>query len=122
MGKLYEDIVSRNATYRDENDKILSAYDKMLMNEAIDRIDFQLSEEKWIDAARQVVKNHQYVYINPKNNKVSDKKKSGFIILDGVTANMLVKIADALGKVNQEKFTSSPLLQAVDIGWKLIRK
>lgn len=33
MSKLYEDIVSRSATYRDTNEKILSAYDKMLMNE-----------------------------------------------------------------------------------------
>jgi hypothetical protein len=33
MGKLYEDIVSRDATYREDNEKILSAYDKMLMNE-----------------------------------------------------------------------------------------
>lgn len=34
MAKLYEDIISRGSTYRDDNEKILSAYDKMLMNEA----------------------------------------------------------------------------------------
>lgn len=34
MGKLYENIVSRGTTYRDDNEKILSAYDKMLMEES----------------------------------------------------------------------------------------
>jgi uncharacterized membrane protein len=122
MGKLYEDIVSRNATYRDENDKILSAYDKMLMNEAIDRIDIQLNEAKWLDIARKVVKDKQFVYVHPKTLKIVEDKKKGYVVLDMTTANMLVTIADALKKETREKFTSMPLSQAVDIGWKLISK
>jgi hypothetical protein len=187
MGKLYEDIVSRDATYREDNEKILSAYDKMLMNELAEKIfeaynettqlseqkfagwiamyggkkleikkgdakdlygakqnalkhfkvpkskqgllaiepayeSTQLSEGKWLDVAKQVVKKKQFVYVNPKTLKTTDDKKKGFIILDMTTANMLVQIADALGDVNREKFTSMPLIQAVDIGWKLVSK
>ena len=82
----------------------------------------QLSEGKWLDVAKQVVKKKQFVYINPKTGKTSDDKKKGFIILDMTTANMLVQIADALKKETSEKFTSMPLIQAVDIGWKLVSK
>lgn len=39
MGKLYEDIISRDATNREANEKILSAYDKMLMEMRMTFID-----------------------------------------------------------------------------------
>lgn len=78
--------------------------------------------KSWLDAARKVVKEHQFVYIDPKTNDISDKKKKGYIALDAVTSNMLVQIADALKDVNKEKFTNMPLLQAVDIGWKLVKR
>jgi len=85
-----------------------------------------LTEEKgWIDAARDVVKKHQFVYIDPKTNQFSSEekfKKKGVIVLDAVTANMLVQIADALNPSNRKKFTGMNILQAVDIGWKLVKK
>jgi len=85
--------------------------------------DYLKEGKSWLDAARKVVKEHQFVYINPKNNDISDKKKKGYIALDAVTASMLTQIADALKDVkNKEHFTSMPLLQAVDIGWKLVKK
>lgn len=83
------------------------------------------AKKNWLDAAKWVVKNHQYVYIHPKTNDFYEghDKKSGYIILDAVTAGMLTQIADALKDVkNREKFTSMPLLQAVDIGWKLVQR
>jgi len=94
------------------------------MKNLIERIDVKLNEKKesgWLPVARKVVKDHQMVYINPKTNDVSDDKKSGYTILDATTANMLITIADALSKVNQEKFTSMPLTGAVNIGWKLVK-
>jgi hypothetical protein len=210
MGKLYENIINRSATNREANEKILSAYDKMLMNEFAERLleayrettpgddfigpmqkrkfptkhtsvgspkevkksgktiaaamkkyktmtsfapkvakmktvtwkdidkmlpDFvaggdimklfkegtELYEASWLDAARKVVKNHQMLYVN-KNGKVSEDKKSGYMMLDATTANMLVTIADALKKETSEQFTSMPLDKAVNIGWKLIKK
>lgn len=85
--------------------------------------DYLKEGKNWLDAARKVVKEHQFVYINPKNNDISDKEKGGYIVLDAVTASMLTQIADALKDVkNKEKFTNMPLLQAVDIGWKLVKK
>jgi len=86
-------------------------------------VEQDLSEgKKWLDAARQVVKNHQMVYINPKNNDISDEKKRGYTILDATTANMLVQIADALSSTSKEKFTNMSLAQAISIGWKLVSK
>ena len=80
-------------------------------------------KKTWLDVARKVVKEHQFVYINPKTNDVSKDKKKGYIALDAVTAGMLTQIADALKDVkNKEKFTNMPLLQAVDIGWKLVNR
>jgi len=119
---LYESTIDRGTTNRNDNEKILSAYDIILMNEAIERMDIQLSESKWIDVARKVVKDKSYVYINPKTGKTSKDKKKGFIVLDMTTANMLVTIADALKKETSQQFTSMTLSQAVDIGWKLIKK
>lgn len=85
--------------------------------------EYLVEKKSWLDAARQVVKQHQFVYINPKTNEISDKKKKGFIALDAVTAGMLTQIADALKDVkHKEHFTSMPLLKAVDIGWKLVKK
>lgn len=46
MGKLYEDIVSRNATYKEENEKILSAYDKILKEQ------YMLDEDSTEDALK----------------------------------------------------------------------
>lgn len=89
------------------------------------RLERYLGEAKgngWIEAARKVVKEHQYVHINPKTNDISDEKKKGYVILDATTANMLVQIADALSKTANEKFTSMSLAQAIDIGWKLVKK
>lgn len=82
-------------------------------------------KKSWLDAAKWVVKHHQFVYINPKNNDFYEghDKKKGYIILDATTANMLVQIADALKDVkNKEKFTNMPVHQAVDIGWKLVKR
>ena len=119
---LYEKIIQRNPSGSSENQKILSAYDSMLMTEVVDRLNVDLLSETWIKAAREVLKKHSMVYINPKTNKTSEDKKKGFIVLDAVTANMLVTIADALSKEANQKFTSMNLVQAVDIGWKLIKK
>jgi len=91
----------------------------------MDRIDAKLNEKKesgWLAVARNVVKKHSMVYINPKTNDISDDKKKGYIILDATTANMLVTIADALSKESNQKFTSMPLSNAVTLGWKLIKK
>ncbi len=76
----------------------------------------------WLDVARKVVKDHQMVYINPKNNKTSEDKKKGFTILDATTANMLVQVADALGKVNHQKFTGLSLTAAVNLGWQVVKR
>ncbi len=97
----------------------------------IDRIESKLNEKKetgWLPVARKVVKEKSYVIINPKTNDISydkeglPKKKTGYVLLDLTTANMLVTIADALSKESNEKFSSTPLLNAVKIGWQLVKK
>jgi hypothetical protein len=81
-----------------------------------------LSEGKsWTDAARWVVKNKQMVYINPKTNDTSEDKKKGYIVLDAMTANMLTKILDNVSGDVKKKFSNLNLLQAVNIGWKMVK-
>jgi hypothetical protein len=119
---LYENTIKRESSLS-ENEKVLSAYERVLINEAIGNLEVkEISEASWIDAAKKVAKDHQMIYINPKTSKTSDEKKKGFVILDATTANMLVNIANALSKETNQKFTSMPLAQAIDIGWKLIKK
>lgn len=91
----------------------------------MNRIDAKLNEKKeggWLAVAREVVKNHQMIYINLKTNATSDEKKAGYTVLDATTANMLITIADALSKETNQKFTSMPLANAINIGWKLVKK
>ncbi len=80
-----------------------------------------LGNKSWLSIAEKVVKEHQMVYVNPKTLAVSDKKKRGFTILDATTANMLVKIANALKPESREKFINAPLDKAVRIGWQMIK-
>ena len=104
--------------FRDRsNDELLY---ESYMNDIIKNISSELSES-WLEIAKKVVKEKQMVYINPKTLKTSEDKKRGFMVLDAMTANMLVTIADALSSINKEKFTKLPLLQAVNLGWKLIK-
>jgi len=85
------------------------------------------AKQQWIDAARNVVKNKQYVYINVKTNEFSNddeyKKKKGWVLLDLFTASAMVQIYDALkDKANKEKYGNMNIAQAVDITWKLVGK
>ena len=94
----------------------------MKLKQFLDKDLNEANDQGWLEVARDVLDKKQYVYINPKNNAMSDDKKKGFIILDLQTANMLVTIADALKDVNKQKFTSMPLIQSVNLGWKLLGK
>ncbi len=76
--------------------------------------------KSWIDAARKVVKESSYTYIDITTNEESSKKNKNSTILDGVTANMLVKIYDSLNDDNKKKFGYLPILQAVKLGWSLV--
>lgn len=90
-------------------------------NESLE--DESITESGWLQIAKNVVKTKQYIYIDPKTNKTAKNTKNGYILLDLQTANMLSQIADALKKsVNKEKFTNLNILNAVDLGWKLISK
>ena len=61
------------------------------------------------DAVRWVVEHHQYLLING-------------VALDGFTAQHVIQIIDGLSESNKIKFCSMPLVQMVDITWKLFKK
>lgn len=42
------------------------------------------------------------------------------VVVDVVTANMLLTVHDALNDENKAKFASMPLAAAVELGWKLV--
>lgn len=43
------------------------------------------------------------------------------LFVDVTTANMLVKIYDALNEQNRAKFVAMPLRRMVAVGWKLVK-
>jgi hypothetical protein len=56
-----------------------------------------------------------------RGDTVTDNGQGG-VVLDAFTASMLVQIYDALSPANQAKFGALPLMKAVDMGWKLVKK
>lgn len=100
----------------------------------------------WIKSARYVVKNHQWMLVNPETGVLIcdreqydavcsvteqdevdgprwvEKKMKGVkgIMLDAVTAGMLVKVYEALKPEQREKYDTMPIEKAVRVGWKLV--
>lgn len=68
----------------------------------------KVSPKEREEAIRRIVKNHQYEKIEGQT-------------IDATTANMLVQIMDNLNKQHKEKFITLPILQMVDLGWKLVK-
>lgn len=60
-----------------------------------------------IDRLRWIVYHHQCARTEGK-------------MIDAFTANMLVKVHDALKPDNQAKFLSMPLARMIDVGWSLV--
>ncbi|MDR3560510.1 MAG: hypothetical protein P4N59_03575 [Negativicutes bacterium] len=81
------------------------------------------------EAAKLVVTESQYKLVRMKKNSTPDQldvkdhegNKKGWIFLDGVTANLIVKVTEALGEENRAKFLSLNPLQAVNVAWKLVK-
>jgi hypothetical protein len=73
----------------------------------------------WIDSARRIVANNQAECLDMTGNPTSENTK-GAMWLDHFTASMLVQIADGLNVENRERFEAMPLVNAVDMGWKIV--
>lgn len=67
-----------------------------------------MSEQSWIDAATRIVERHQY-------------EKVDGVLLDATTANALMTVDRALSAANRERFRAMPLVQAVNVAWKLLK-
>lgn len=61
-----------------------------------------------IEKIRYVVEHHQASRIEGK-------------LVDAFTAQMLVKVHDALKPENQAKFMAMPFMKMVEIGWKCLK-
>ena len=62
-----------------------------------------------MDKIRSIVLNHQCSRVEG-------------LLVDGVTANMLVNVYEALNETNRKSFESFSLRKMVSIGWKLVKK
>jgi hypothetical protein len=131
MGKLYEDIVSRNATYRDDNEKILSAYDKIISEEREgkyfkkgDKIKFTAPNGKKLTGTVVTgdIKGKLKVMPDKPNASVGGGKKA--------KAEILVPTTSAK-KINEGKMEGMTFLDAVKIlakgggedeAWELAQK
>jgi hypothetical protein len=80
------------------------------------------------EASKLVVTDHQYKIVRMKKNSTPDQldvkddcgNKRGWTYLDAVTANLIVKVTEALNETNRNKFLSLPPSKAVEIAWKLV--
>lgn len=86
--------MSMNGTINEVNDaeKVESALDA--------------KEQKRYDAIKKIVDDSQYAKIEG-------------VIVDGTTANLLLKVCDALSEENRKKLLAMPIKKMVDVAWKL---
>ena len=76
--------------------------------------------ESWLPLAEKVVKNHQFLFVDSKNEVIEGHKGCADIILDATTAGMLVTITKKLSEKHLNDFVHLPLNKAVNLAWKLI--
>ena len=62
---------------------------------------------------KRVVKEHQYIVVMENKHRV---------LLDGVSANAIITVRDALNNEHKKKLDSLPIYKQADIAWKLIGK
>ena len=67
-----------------------------------------VAKEKRIDVLRRILKEHQY-------------EKIDGMIVDLTTANMLIKVHDALKPASQKTFDKIPLKKLIDFGWSMVK-
>lgn len=61
-----------------------------------------------IDRLRKIVAEHQAT-------------RTEGVFMDATTANMLVRVHDALNEENRAKFLALPIRKMVAVGWKLVK-
>lgn len=69
--------------------------------------------EKRYERLAKCVKDHAFAVFTYSN-------QDGQLIVDVQTANLLVKVADALNPTNRAKFLAMDLGEMVDVAWKLV--
>lgn len=80
------------------------------------------------DIAQKVITEQQYVLIRPRKDitgeydvKEHEGKKKGWVFFDGVTANAISKVYNALDEQRKEKYINLPLPKLIDVTWKCVR-
>lgn len=99
------------------SDKILKNLKKLVKENMEDLEDYisttsstslNPKEQKRYDTIKEIVDEGQY-------------EKIDGVIIDGTTANMLLKILDNLNEENKKKMLSMPIKKMVDVSWKLVK-
>lgn len=90
----------------------------------------------WLEAARQVLEQKTFLTVDtttaqPVETVWGAEDEQGMeevvgpedaVVLDLFTASMLVQIYDGLGEANKARFLAMPLPNAVDFGWRLLKR
>jgi len=79
------------------------------------------SGSHWFDAVRYVAERHQYVYLRAADGAWSTHRRKGFTILDAVTANGMLSVYDALGKLDAEQTGGKSNRQETFLSWTFNR-
>ena len=67
------------------------------------------AKESPINVAKRIVKNKQ-------------AEKIDGVLVDMQTANLILKVWDAINTSNRKKFEKLPIKKMVDVAWKLVRR
>lgn len=79
----------------------------------------------WLAAARTVKEQHQARRVDVRTGYLvpdGRKRRGGVVLLDAVTAGMLVAVWTQLNERNRAMFVAMPILKAVDVGWRLVNR
>lgn len=76
----------------------------------------------WMDVVDRVCSEHQARFINRADGRMCAKRHKGSVLLDAVTASMLQTVDRGVKDPTfRAVFRSLPLMQAVNVGWKMVK-
>jgi hypothetical protein len=80
------------------------------------------------EIVKKIITEQQYLIIRERKNEAGEYDikedcgtKKGWVYIDGVTANLINKIYNALSEERREKYISLPLSRLIDVSWKMVK-
>ena len=79
-------------------------------------------KKTWVEAIQYICEGGGARRINLDTNELVPEGKSGGTLVDHYTASAVWAVYKAINDDNKHKYSQRPLIQAIDIAWKLIKQ